>query len=146
MGIQDTFAANIRTFRKRAGLTQEELAEKSGLHRTYIGGAEQRRINVSLKNVSKIADALEVDPALLLLRGTEEASSSTQEEYEHALLTWTDKGIDVQALAVEDPDLSVQILNALIAEGYEGDELIKRYHQSQRELLKMFKSQLASQD
>ena len=67
MQIRDTFAANMRRYRKDAGLSQEQLAERAGLHRTYIGGIEQRRVNVSLKNIGKIAEALEVDPAALFL-------------------------------------------------------------------------------
>ena len=65
MSIQDTLAANMRRFRKTSKLSQEKLAEIAGLHRTYIGGIEQRRINVSLKNIGKIADALGVKPMLL---------------------------------------------------------------------------------
>ncbi len=57
MVVIDTFADNMRELRMRAGLSQEMLAEKSGLHRTYIGSIEQRRANISLKNVEKIADA-----------------------------------------------------------------------------------------
>ena len=69
MDIQQTFAANLRKYRKAAGLTQEELAERCGLHRTYIGGIEQGRINVCLRNVGKMADALGVRPMLLLAEG-----------------------------------------------------------------------------
>ena len=66
--IQDIFAANVRRLRKEAHLSQEKLAELAGLHRTYIGGIEQKRVNVSLKNVEKIANALAVDPVALFLR------------------------------------------------------------------------------
>ena len=69
MDIQKAFAANLRKHRKAAGLTQEELADRCGLHRTYIGGIEQGRINVCLKNVGKMADALGVRPMLLLADG-----------------------------------------------------------------------------
>lgn len=65
LDIQKTFARNMRKYRKEAKLTQEGLAEKSGLHRTYIGGIEQERINVSIRNVEKIAHALGVDPVQL---------------------------------------------------------------------------------
>ena len=63
--IRDVFAANVRKHRKAANLSQEKLAELSGLHRTYIGGIEQRRVNVSLKNIGKVADALGIAPAAL---------------------------------------------------------------------------------
>lgn len=65
MGILETFSTNMQHYRRQAHLTQEQLAERCGLHRTYIGGIEQLRINVSLKNVEKIADALEIEPSLL---------------------------------------------------------------------------------
>lgn len=67
MGIQEIFACNMRSYRRQANLTQEKLAELCGFHRTYIGGIEQRRINVSLKNIAKIANALNVNPALLFV-------------------------------------------------------------------------------
>ena len=74
MDIQQTFAANLRKYRKAAGLTQEELAERCGLHRTYIGGIEQGRINVCLRNVGKMADALGVRPAALLMEEDEDGA------------------------------------------------------------------------
>lgn len=69
MLVIDTFADNMREFRVRAGLSQEMLAEKSGLHRTYIGSIEQKRANISLKNVEKISNALGVDPAIMFIDG-----------------------------------------------------------------------------
>ena len=67
MDIRSVFAKNVRIRRKAAHLSQEKLAEKAGMHRTYIGGVEQRRVNASLKSIEKIAAALEVDPAVLFL-------------------------------------------------------------------------------
>lgn len=57
---------NIRTLRKQAGWSQEELAEISGLHRTYVGAIERGERNVSLINIVQIARALRVKPADLL--------------------------------------------------------------------------------
>lgn len=56
-----TFGSNVRTIRKSRGLSQEELAEIAGLHRTYIGMIERAEKNISLTNISKIAYALETD-------------------------------------------------------------------------------------
>jgi transcriptional regulator with XRE-family HTH domain len=60
------FAANLRMYRLRAGLSQEDLADRAGLHRTYIGSIERGERNVSLRNVEKIAAALNIKPIALL--------------------------------------------------------------------------------
>lgn len=54
------FAINLKLQRKMRGLSQEKLAMLSGLHRTYIAGIETARRNVSLKNIEKLALALEI--------------------------------------------------------------------------------------
>lgn len=53
---------NVRTARKRAGLTQEGLAERSELHPTYIGGIERGERNIGVLNLIGLARALNVDP------------------------------------------------------------------------------------
>lgn len=67
MDILLTLSTNLRYYRKRAGLSQEQLANKTGLHRTYIGGIEQRRINVSTLNLQKIASPLGIEAYQLLM-------------------------------------------------------------------------------
>lgn len=59
----------IRVLRGMKGISQETLAEKSGLHRTYIGGVERGLRNPSLKSLSRIARGLGVSVAELLLTG-----------------------------------------------------------------------------
>ncbi|HUY34191.1 MAG TPA: helix-turn-helix transcriptional regulator [Pirellulales bacterium] len=59
------FGARVRTLREKAGLSQEALADKAHIHRTYIGGVERGERNLGLKNVLRIATALGVPPAKL---------------------------------------------------------------------------------
>jgi len=52
------FGKKLRDFRIKRGLSQEDLSQLVGLHRTYIGGIERGERNPSLRNISKIAKAL----------------------------------------------------------------------------------------
>lgn len=65
------FGETVRAIRKMRHFSQEELAEKCELHRTYIGGIERGERNVALLNILKIAQALEVHPSELLHTITE---------------------------------------------------------------------------
>jgi len=56
----------VRQKRHALGLSQEALAERAGLHWTYIGGIERGERNVSLINIVRLARALEVTPAKLM--------------------------------------------------------------------------------
>jgi len=60
-------AARIRKLRQDKGWSQERLAELAGIHRTYLGGIETARRNPSVLNLARIADALDVPVAALLL-------------------------------------------------------------------------------
>ena len=55
------FGNTVRDIRKEKGLSQEKLAHKANLHRTYIGMIERAEKNITLLNIEKIADALEIN-------------------------------------------------------------------------------------
>lgn len=64
--ILKRFGENLREHRVRAGLSQEKLAAKAGIDRTYVGGAERGERNVALVNIVRLAEALDIAPAELL--------------------------------------------------------------------------------
>lgn len=66
--ILRVFGRAVRAERERQDISQEELADRSGLHRTYIGGIERGERNIGLLNVLRIAKALKTS-ASDLLRG-----------------------------------------------------------------------------
>lgn len=63
---KEIFAENIRRLRTSTGLSQEELADRAGLHRTYISSIERAERNVSLENIFLLAQALGVEAADLV--------------------------------------------------------------------------------
>lgn len=72
MNINIIFGRNLKKYRNNLGLSQEKFANLCGLHRTYISGIECFIRNVSLDNVQKIADALEIKPYKLLVEDGEQ--------------------------------------------------------------------------
>ena len=62
----EIFAKNLRDQRLRMNLTQESLADACDLHRTYIGAMERGERNISLRNLQKIADVLQIKAADLI--------------------------------------------------------------------------------
>ncbi len=60
------FGQKVREIRQKQGLSQEELAFKADLHRTYIGMIERGEKNITLTNIEKIARALNIRMTKLL--------------------------------------------------------------------------------
>jgi len=61
-------ADNILNLRHARGWSQEQLAEKAGLHRTYVGALEREERNVSIDNVDRIAKAFRISTGKLLTK------------------------------------------------------------------------------
>ncbi len=64
--LQKTVGRNLRRYREERGFSQEGFAEVLGVHRTYLGGVERGERNLTLKSVERIAEAIGVEPTLLL--------------------------------------------------------------------------------
>lgn len=60
------FADNIRARRRILGISQEELADRCGLHRTYVGAIERAERNVSIDNIARISAALDATASEML--------------------------------------------------------------------------------
>jgi transcriptional regulator with XRE-family HTH domain len=61
----ELFGRRVRAERERLGVSQEELANRARIHRTYIGGVERGERNVGLLNILRLARALGVEPSEL---------------------------------------------------------------------------------
>ena len=66
MSLREVLSANMKKRREQIGLSQEGLAEKAGLHRTYISDIERCSRNVSIDNIERIATAFDTNASDLL--------------------------------------------------------------------------------
>lgn len=67
MDIVRIFGTNLKKYRCALGISQEAFADKCGMHRTYISAIECYRRSISLENIQRIADALEIETYKLFL-------------------------------------------------------------------------------
>lgn len=67
--LRQVLADNIRRFRRELGISQEELAHRAKIHRTYMSSIERAQRNIAIDNIKKIANGLEVKPHQLLMDG-----------------------------------------------------------------------------
>lgn len=68
MDIRKVIGRNVRDVRQDRIWSQEELADRAGVHRTYISQVERGVTNPTATVIAKIADALGVEPAELMVR------------------------------------------------------------------------------
>ena len=71
MDIVKVFGTNLKKYRNQKGLSQEKFAEKCDLHRTYISDIECFRRSISLENIQRIADALDIETYKLFVDNNE---------------------------------------------------------------------------
>jgi len=98
--VKKTFGASIKKWRNSLGISQEELAERADLHRTYVSDIERGARNLSLQNIEKLAHALEVSVSVLFADDEKLTGSPAG----HLL---SDACIDI--LFVEDNDSDVEL-------------------------------------
>ena len=67
--LRDILAANVREYRTREGLSQDEFADKCGLNRTYIGSVERSERNVTLATLELLSKATGISVPKLLTKG-----------------------------------------------------------------------------
>lgn len=69
MDVVQLLGENVRHHRKLAGMSQEELSLEAGMKRSYVSDLERGTRNPSVRALGRLADALRIDPHLLLQRG-----------------------------------------------------------------------------
>lgn len=68
MDLRDVLAVNLRKARRNAGLSQEELADKAEIDRTYVSALERSKYAATVDMIERLAGPLGVEPAELLQR------------------------------------------------------------------------------
>ena len=76
MDLKEVLATNLRRLRHERELTQEDVAEATGLSSRYIGSIERARVSASVTILGKLADALEVNPCSLITEDAQVSRSS----------------------------------------------------------------------
>lgn len=73
MALREIVARNLRRLRRAKGLSQEDLADRAGINRNYVGMLEREENSATVDMLEKIAAVLEVDPVEFFKRSTREA-------------------------------------------------------------------------
>jgi transcriptional regulator with XRE-family HTH domain len=75
VNLREILSLNIKAFRAKEGLSQDEFAARCGLHRTYIGSVERQERNVTLETLNQLAASMGITAADLLTPRTGKASA-----------------------------------------------------------------------
>jgi len=106
--VKTQFGLTVKSWRNRRGISQEELAERAGLHRTYVSDVERGSRNVSLASIDRLADALEISVSQLFVE------MSGADELPVQGLPLSDQLVDILFVEdrVEDAELAVHALQS----------------------------------
>jgi type II restriction enzyme len=142
--LRAVLAENVKTFRKEKGISQEDLAELCGLHRTYIGSVERHERNVTLSTLEVLASTLDVTvPELLTMSNEMTLASASDKETVEALRRLTQAqqewvksvihtfGSTCQFLRTDDSDIVTDAVLASL-----GDRLLSHHANSRQALSK----------
>jgi CheY-like chemotaxis protein/DNA-binding XRE family transcriptional regulator len=116
--LKSLLGTAIRSKRNELGFSQEELADRAGLHRTYISDIERGARNLSLESIDKLAQALKVSIGTLFLSAG--ASAAPDKILENAVTS----GDLVDILLVEDTESDIE----LTLEAFKKAKLSNRVH------------------
>jgi two-component system, response regulator len=108
--VKQEFGTSVKSWRNRRGISQEELAGRAGLHRTYISDVERGVRNVSLESIEKLARALEIPVATLVSKANQ---PSSQEGLRSRINT--DELVEILLVEddLDDEELALQALKRL---------------------------------
>ena len=132
--IKTVVAENVQHYRKLKGYSQEYLAELCDMCRTYIGSIEQRKANISIKNLDRIAHALEVDTEQLVSRSDHARKQCEWGQIsvrktpavvapdnfapgDYALCHWDNDQLIMTPLMIENKELNDFLLSWLLMQG-----------------------------
>src|ERR1044071_5632666 len=104
--VRKEFGAAVRAHRLRLGLSQEGLAERAELHRTYITDVERGARNLSLESISRLARALEVSIGALFPPNRKHASPSQPQSIDILLVEDDPKDLELAIKAFSQAKLS----------------------------------------
>src|SRR3954470_3819674 len=90
--LKRLFGTAIKSKRSELGISHEELADRAGLHRTYVSDVERGARNLSLESIEKLADALELSISGLF----ERAHDGGQHPHQVEVLLVEDEPLDVE--------------------------------------------------
>ena len=70
MSLREIVATNLRRLRHAKSMSQEELADRAGINRNYVGMLEREQHSATVDMLEKLAEVLEVDPVEFFRRET----------------------------------------------------------------------------